>query len=329
MVVGFYVTLLIFYFSFKVPHPRWLLVCGCFWVLFGWVIPDLQAHRKAQNRQHLVMTVLDVGHGGCVLLELPMGKNVLYDCGRYGSAKGAESAASALLWEKRIHKLDAVFVSHADADHYNGLPGLAKKFRIERVIISKNLERRLAQTPRFQEAMLGTEQKGVLRESVSQGDFMDFDSSVKFRILNPPNHAITNSDNEDSVAIEIQFQDVRILLPGDLEGPALNRLLNTKPSKYDIAMAPHHGSRNSDPDRFIEWCRAEILIVSAGRGKNTEIINTTDRYPYTTIFHTSYTGAVQIEIQDHGFQVETWHDRQGESPVRSARLPASDIRDYE
>ena len=329
MVTVFYATLLVFYFCFKVPRPKWLLFFGGAWVLCGWIIPDAQAYWKAQNRQNLVMTVLDVGHGSCVLLELPNGKNVLYDCGRYGSARAAESTAASLLWKKRIGKLDAVFVSHADSDHFNGLPGLAEKFRIERVLISKNLSRQLSHKPSFQNTILNMEGRGVLRETVAQGDLLMFGASLRMAILNPADGAVTNSDNEDSIVIAIEFQGNRILLPGDLEGEALSQLLDSKPTIYDIAMAPHHGSRNSAPEHFIQWCRPTFLIVSAGQGKNTEILDYADRDPYPSILHTAYTGAVRIELQDHSIRVDAWHHPQLENSIRSAHLPASNTLDYE
>ena len=45
-----------------------------------------------------------------------------------GSPVFCERAISAVLWSQGIRHLDAVVLSHADADHYNALPGLLKKF---------------------------------------------------------------------------------------------------------------------------------------------------------------------------------------------------------
>ena len=80
------------------------------------------------DRRRLDCTFVSVGHGSAVVLRLPGGQTLLYDAGCMGDPTYGERAISAVLWSKGIRHLDAVILSHADADHYNALPGLLKKF---------------------------------------------------------------------------------------------------------------------------------------------------------------------------------------------------------
>ena len=40
------------------------------------------------------------------------------------------------MWSRGITRLDAIVVSHTDADHYNALPFLIEEFRVARIFVS-------------------------------------------------------------------------------------------------------------------------------------------------------------------------------------------------
>ncbi|MEZ6119582.1 MAG: MBL fold metallo-hydrolase [Pirellulaceae bacterium] len=79
-------------------------------------------------RDEVQCTFVAVGHGSAVILQLPDGQTLLYDSGRLRFPQPAVDAVSHVLWHRRIRHLDAVIVSHADADHYNAIPELAERF---------------------------------------------------------------------------------------------------------------------------------------------------------------------------------------------------------
>jgi competence protein ComEC len=73
--------------------------------------------RSPQSTRPLEVTFASVGHGAAILIELPDGRNILYDSGRLGSPLSGARPIAALLWSRGITHLDAVVVSHADSDH--------------------------------------------------------------------------------------------------------------------------------------------------------------------------------------------------------------------
>ena len=101
------------------PPPRWLAAAGCVWLTVGLVAGWIERTRE----QSLICTVISVGHGSAVVLELPDGRALLYDAGRLGPPLAASRAIASYLWSRGRTHLDAVVLSHADADHYNALPG--------------------------------------------------------------------------------------------------------------------------------------------------------------------------------------------------------------
>ncbi|MEI3129977.1 MAG: ComEC/Rec2 family competence protein [Oscillospiraceae bacterium] len=64
-------------------------------------------------------TVLDVGQGQCVLLEVD-GKSILVHCGGSNPEEAGEQAARALLAHGKFH-LDLLLLTHYDADHAGGV----------------------------------------------------------------------------------------------------------------------------------------------------------------------------------------------------------------
>ncbi|MGC4003592.1 MAG: hypothetical protein QM811_10865 [Pirellulales bacterium] len=50
------------------------------------------------------------------------------------------------------------------------------------------------------------------------------------------------NDNANSLTLEIERDDRRILLTGDLEGAGMRRVLSRPPRDELVLTAPHHGS---------------------------------------------------------------------------------------
>ena len=76
---------------------------------------------------------LAVGHGLAVLIQTPDGHTLLYDCGRLGDPTVGRRIIAPALWARGVSRIDTVFLSHADQDHYDGLPDLLDRFPIGEV----------------------------------------------------------------------------------------------------------------------------------------------------------------------------------------------------
>lgn len=305
-VLIFYLVLWVIYLKFHAHKIHWMIFAVTLWFTLGWWGPNWLATQTASRRQNLTITVLDVGHGGCVLLELPGGKNLLYDCGSFGSPKNAHSTASALLWKNGIHQLDAVIISHADSDHFNGLPALAERFAIHQVLVTPRLKKQATLVPMVSQLLQELASLSIDVQQISRGRSLNIVCPATLEILSPPKAGIQGSDNANSIVLAIEFDGFRILLPGDLEANGLDQLLASQACHYDIVMAPHHGSKNSRPKAFLEWCLPDFVIVSAGRGKNTEIPKLLPPDLPAKVFHTGYGGAVQIIIEDQQLSIRAW-----------------------
>ena len=277
----------------------WLPICLVVWLVVGWLIPARwSAKESARHGGELVCTFLDVGHGSSVLLQLPDGKNVLYDSGSLGSPdSGARSIAGAL-WYQGVQHIDAVVISHADADHFNALPQLAKQFTIGQVYVSRMMLK--DRSLQVRELLSCLEESGIEVVSVASGDRLFKSSLVSFDILSPPREGIRGNDNANSIVWMVEYGGRRILLPGDIEEEGLVQLLARNPVEIEVLMAAHHGSANSLPAKFIQWASPQYIVISCGRARVSESMKRNFSDSKKAVFRTDRDGAVQFRFRKEG-----------------------------
>ncbi len=245
----------------------------------------------------LTCTFLDVGHGTCVVIEMPTGEVWLYDAGHMGAAERSHEAIAAALWELPTARIHRLLISHADSDHYNATVGLLSRFAISEI----------SSTPQFwrsddlpvQGLVQAIERKQIvtaLWSAPSSGAVGD----VQWRILHPSSRWVGQSDNADSLCLLLEYAGRRILLPGDLERDGLSGLVEMPPRFCDILMAPHHGSSTLDPSDLLQWCRPKWTVVSGNhRAMRKKVLG---QYAGMTerLAVTFRDGAIRFEIHRDG-----------------------------
>jgi competence protein ComEC len=280
------------------PPRRWSLALCC-----GWIAVGLSAGWIGRWRQDtLVCTVLSVGHGSAVVLELPGGRTLLYDAGRLGSPALASRAVAGYLWSRGRTHLDAVVLSHADADHYNALPALTRQFSIGVVYVSPVMFENPNDGLRALERSLA--EAGVKTAEVWTGDRLRTGDDSRIEVLHPPRHGVLGRDNANSIVLTVEFGGRRLLLTGDLESPGLDDVLAEEPCDCDVLLAPHHGSAYSDAPRVAAWCRPEWTVIS-GAERDLAAVVQGAYAAHGQVLSTARVGAVQAILSKTGVQVQT------------------------
>lgn len=257
----------------------------------------------ATEAEPLRCTFLSVGHGTCVVIEFPDNRVMLYDCGRMGRPRTGVRVVSEFLWSRGISHIDAVLVSHADADHYNILPGLLERFSVGEILASPFMfDSKAAGVLLLAQHMQDAD---VPTRALQFNDVLHFGEAT-IRILHPPPSGVAGSDNANSIVAEIEYLHRRILLPGDLEAAGMDDLLAECPGNVDVLMAPHHGSANSEPQLFLAWCNPEFVVVSGGRDSLTPATRPLFARPGCRLLHTAEVGAVTVMLDANDCSVETF-----------------------
>jgi len=281
------------------PTRRWCLV-----LLAGWTAVGVAAHFARHQPGNLDCTFLSVGHGAAVVIELPSGGTMLYDAGQFASPDfGAQSIAAAL-WSRGITRLDAVVLSHADVDHYNTLPELLERFSVGVIRVSPVMfDKQGAAVVALQDAIRRAE---VPLEEIRAGDRLIADDGCLIQVLHPSSRGAFENDNANSIVLAVEHLGRRILLPGDLESPGLEDVTAEPPWDCDVLLAPHHGSRGSDPPGLAAWCTPEWVVISGSLRADFHQTAATYRQAGAQVLHTGRDGAVHVTIDAAGVHVESF-----------------------
>jgi competence protein ComEC len=285
------------------PSRGRALALAMFWAATALLLSGFgNAVLNHHKTRPLVCHFVSVGHGVAVLAELPDGKNLLYDSGRLGSPLTGVRPVSSVLWSRGITHLDAIVISHADADHFNAIPGLIDRFSVGAVYVSPVMFDHLP--PAVKELRDAIERKHVPLREIHAGQSLAAGNDTHLDVLHPPRKGVYGSDNANSVVLLIEHARRRVLLTGDLESPGLDDLLAEEPLDVDIALAPHHGSARSSPGRFAQWSTPEHVVISGRRGlgdaATIESVTNSFRLRGAEVFHTAEDGCVRVEVKANG-----------------------------
>lgn len=189
---------------------------------------------------------LDVGQGLSVLLRT-RGHALLYDTGaRYPSGFDlGEAAVLPAIHALGIDGLDALMVSHGDNDHAGGAAAVAAAFPAARRYAGEPARMPLPMAP------------------CATGQAWSWDG-VRFRVLNPEPGA-AGKGNDRSCVLLVEGAGGRLLLTGDISlkvEAAVAAQLGDGPSP--VLLVPHHGSKTSSGEDFIDAVDPPFAIVSAG-----------------------------------------------------------------
>lgn len=217
----------------------------------------------ARSDGRLRLTMLDVGQGDAMVLELPGGERLLIDAGRGGDGTFdlGERVVAPFLWQRGVTRLDAAVMTHADPDHAGGFGAILRRFRVNELWREPFADGGPSPSP-------GTRERSLVRgERIQLGP-------VLLTVLNPPSAPFAGSrrghasdENNNSLAIHLAWRRLTILLTADLEMEAEGDLLGAGvPLHAQVLKVGHHGSRFSSTPDFLAAVRPRVALISVGRG---------------------------------------------------------------
>jgi competence protein ComEC len=291
--IGFYVLL----FLVVCRRRIWLSRDWAWRGIWGWIVTGLFVALLPIGRPGLRVTFLSVGHGCSILVETPNGRTLLYDVGMINDGRRAAQVAKTALWHRNHTRIDVLTISHADVDHFNGVPHLLKSVAIGRLLVPRQFLD--FEQPPVLTTCEHAYQQGVPIQLLWTDDRIELDEDVSIRVLHPNIDFKSSRDNAGSLVLLIEYHGCRLLLTGDLEDEGLQRLLSQPSIDVDVLLAPHHGSLAANPVALANWAKPEWVIVSGGRAELLPELR--QRYGnQCQVISTMSQGAVEFEITDSG-----------------------------
>jgi competence protein ComEC len=277
------------------------------WIAIWMAIAFGLATRPAELPESCVeLTFVDVGHGTCVVVRAG-DETWLYDCGRLGNDAGNSRGIDQVLWSQGARHLQGISLSHADSDHFNALPAILQRFRVDQIVTPPGMlsEPEAALKP----IVDAIDHHGIPTRHVSAGEVIEV-GGVSLRTLHPPPVRIPGSDNANSLVLRLDHAGRVVLLPGDLEPPGTDVLVRqNRPTPGGVMMAPHHGSLAMDAEVMLQWARPSETIVSGGRLAKRPEVTEMLAGRGSRVHVTAHSGAIRVRISGNGqIEVRSWRE---------------------
>ena len=292
--LGFYVPLILWtLFPAIRPKRRAIFALVTLWVIIGFSASAL--HYLADRLSDRVrIDVLSVGHGGATLIRFPDRRTVLYDCGSFGSPELAARRVSGALFAHGGVKIDLVILSHADADHYNGLTELLDTVPVRAIAVSPMMfEKKTDAVARLARTL---EARKIPIHVFSTGQTLERAGFPELTVYHPARKKGEDGEsNANSLVVGLVHHGRGVLLPGDLDSKQAD-FLHAPPKRFDLILAPHHGGKSENYRDLLNWATPKIIVICGGNfQRNIDSEKALQREGFR-VLNTFDSGAVQMEI---------------------------------
>jgi competence protein ComEC len=245
---------------------QWRWSCICLALLM--VVVYYQFHLNPKGR----ITVIDVGQGDSILIELPYRKGIyLIDTGgsipfeketwqkKRSSFDVGKDILIPFLHERGIRKIDKLLITHGDYDHAGAAVSLLNAVEVEELVIGKKaslneLERKIVKHAASRGIRVVQAAKGARWK---EGEFA-------FDVLAPEGNE--ESKNDQSLVLYTRLGGTSWLFTGDLEQEGEERLVKNYPHlSVDVLKVGHHGSQTSTSSFLLDHIKPKAAVISAGK----------------------------------------------------------------
>ncbi len=308
---------------------RWAAV-GCCLIL----LVQVQGRLHPAVEDGLVrVTMLDVGQGEAILVEVPGRGRMLVDAGGLlgdGFDVG-ERVIAPFLWHEWVDRLDVVVLTHPQSDHIGGAATILRTFPVGEIWTGGSP----AVSPMDVWIQEYLRHRRIPHRVVAAGDSPLHWGEAGIRVLHPGPDGADESPlrprrplgvNDRSVVLRVQLHDRAILLTGDLAREGEAAVLRSGAAlTAQVLKVPHHGSRHSSTEEFVHAVRPAAALLSVGhrnpfRHPHPEVVA---RYEAAGVrlWRTDRHGAIRVEMRAGETRVRGRRDG-GETPSESATLDA-------
>ena len=260
---------------------RWLMMAGAVLILL------------VRPADRLEITFLDVGQGDCIYVELPGKEKFLVDGGSSSVGSVGKYRILPFLKAKGVRYLEAVFVTHPDEDHCNGIQELLSQGKQQGIRVGCLILPDIGEGSKgqgYRELEKAASEAGISLQYISRGQYIQ-EKDTLLECLHPVSGFESTDANAYSIVLRFTSGSFTALLTGDLEGSGEQALLEELSARREISenrgadsmaggladntaggpagitllKVAHHGSKNSTSEEFLQMINPAIAVISCGK----------------------------------------------------------------
>ncbi len=263
----------------------------------------------------LRVTMVDVGQGDALLVELPGGKALVVDAGPKTTAvdAGSRFIVPFLRW-KEIARCAGIVITHPHSDHNGGLPSLLRAVPVD--CVYEGGVPALTAIDSVCEHL--ADSLTIPKDTVRRGMVLDIDPAVRIYALHPVERYVRPKPDErmnlnnSSIVLKIVYGRTSILLMGDAETAVEEELCDRYGDflHADILKSGHHGSSTSSSRRFLGMVGPSTVLVSVGMNNKFghPSASVLERYGEMgcRCVRTDFMGAIVAESDGSAWRFPSW-----------------------
>ncbi len=213
------------------------------------------------------LDLLAVGAGQCAVLRVPSGDTYIFDAGTQSDFDVYSQVIDPFFRHRKLPAPKAVFISHANTDHFNGLGGLLDQSPVDTVYLNDYFFDQARDNPPAGKLLGKLASNGIKIVHLRTSDVVQLDPRTSVQVLWPPAGRREDlSVNDTSLVLKITCDDKSILLCGDLDEVGQAALAaRAEAIQCDGLIVPHHGGWEPTLPKFVTATGAKVMLVSNAR----------------------------------------------------------------
>jgi competence protein ComEC len=263
-------------------------------VLVGWRSwPEGQPPSPPKG---LRLTVLDVGQGDSIVLQVPEGA-VVVDQGP------PEANVAQQLARIGVRKIAMLVLTHPQRDHVGGAAQVLETHDVE-TVLDPALRSESADE---ENALAEARERDVPLLLARAGDSYRL-GKLRLRVLWPEDAGAPGQDpNENATVLLASYGTVDVLLPADAESGVT---LPLRLPHVEVLKVAHHGSADDGLSRLLGMIRPDVAVISCGANNDyghptASTLATLETAPGLDVYRTDEDGRVTLETDGRRISIAT------------------------